>query len=64
MSLEEGKVILRWPDNLSKESVGDLKTWLEFIVRRLERPKPPIESEHPTSAGEADRVRRCKRPAR
>ena len=48
MSLEEGKVILRWPDKLSRESLGYLKTWLEFVIHRLEGAKPPIDSEELT----------------
>ncbi|MGB7334327.1 MAG: hypothetical protein WBD01_00940, partial [Salaquimonas sp.] len=36
-SLDEGSVSLRWPENLSKESVEDFEYWINGIVKRAKR---------------------------
>ena len=36
-SLDEGDVVLRWPDRISKTSARDLQDWLELIRRKIER---------------------------
>jgi hypothetical protein len=36
-SLDEGEVILQWPDRLSKTSAEDLQDWLELIGRKIKR---------------------------
>lgn len=36
-SLDEGSVLLRWPENLSQESVEDFEYWIKGIVKRAKR---------------------------
>jgi hypothetical protein len=36
-SLPEGQVRLQWPTPLSKESIADLKDWLEIVERKIAR---------------------------
>lgn len=36
-SLDEGEVVLRWPETLSADSVEDLRYWLEGILARADR---------------------------
>jgi hypothetical protein len=36
-SLEEGTVILQWPERISPESAQDLEYWLALIVRKAKR---------------------------
>ncbi|MFL6388686.1 MAG: hypothetical protein ACJ71U_14480 [Terriglobales bacterium] len=36
-SLTEGEVVLSWPTPLSKESIDDLKDWLEIVQRKIGR---------------------------
>lgn len=34
---DEGTIKISWPDNLSAQSVDDMKDWLELLKRRIER---------------------------
>ena len=36
-SLDEGFVVLQWPDRLSADSAQNLKDWLALIGRKIER---------------------------
>lgn len=36
-SLDEGAVVLQWPDRLSKTSAQDLQDWLNLIGRKIQR---------------------------
>jgi hypothetical protein len=36
-SLDEGSVVLQWPERLSADSAQDLKDWLALIGRKIER---------------------------
>jgi hypothetical protein len=36
-TLEEGQVILQWPENLSQESFEDFESWLALIIRKAKR---------------------------
>ncbi|WP_352953338.1 hypothetical protein [Mesorhizobium sp. M1322] len=36
-SLDEGEVVLHWPENLSADSVRDFEYWVEGIIRRAKR---------------------------
>lgn len=36
-SLDEGQVVLTWPERLSRDSADDLKDWLELIGRKIDR---------------------------
>ena len=35
--LAEGRAVLRWPEKLTKESVGELKDWFDLIIRKMAR---------------------------
>ena len=37
LSLDEGQVVLQWPDRLSETSFQDLSDWLELQLRRIKR---------------------------
>jgi hypothetical protein len=37
LPLDEGNVTLQWPKQLSRSSFGDLKDWLEIMLRKAER---------------------------
>lgn len=37
LSLDEGQVVLQWPDSLSETSFQDLSDWLELQLRRIKR---------------------------
>lgn len=37
LSLDEGQVVLQWPDHLSETSFQDLSDWLELQLRRIKR---------------------------
>jgi hypothetical protein len=37
LTLDEGMVVLQWPERLSKESLSDLRDWLSVLLRRAER---------------------------
>ena len=36
-TLEEGPVVLQYPEQLSQESFEDFQSWLELIVRKAKR---------------------------
>lgn len=36
-SLDEGEVVLRWPEQLSKESVEDFEYWVKGLINRAKR---------------------------
>lgn len=36
-TLQEGQAVFRWPNRLSRQSFDDLKSWIELVVRKLER---------------------------
>lgn len=36
-TLEEGQVVLQYPESLSKESFEDFESWLELVVRKAKR---------------------------
>jgi hypothetical protein len=53
-SLDEGSVILQWPERLSKTSAQDLEDWLALIGRKIKRAAdaPPVD--HPLDDADAD----------
>ena len=36
-TLEEGPVILQYPESLSQESFEDLESWLQLVIRKAKR---------------------------
>lgn len=40
-SLDEGSVVLTWPERISKTSAQDLKDWLALVARKIERAADP-----------------------
>lgn len=36
-SLDEGQVILQWPEHLSSASIEDFESWLELVLRKVKR---------------------------
>jgi hypothetical protein len=36
-TLDEGPVVLRWPDELSKESVEEFEYWVNGLINRAKR---------------------------
>lgn len=36
-SLDEGNVILQWPDAMSQDSYEDFKSWVELQLRKIAR---------------------------
>jgi hypothetical protein len=36
-TLDEGEVVLQWPERLSKESFEDLETWMGLQLRKIKR---------------------------
>ena len=36
-TLDEGQVILQWPENLSPESFEDFESWLQLVIRKVKR---------------------------
>ncbi len=36
-TLDEGPVVLQYPETLSKESFEDLESWLQLIIRKAKR---------------------------
>ena len=36
-TLEEGEVVLLWPNRLSQESFEDFKGWIELVLRKAKR---------------------------
>ena len=36
-TLDEGPVLLQWPENLSAESVADFEYWIQGVLRRAKR---------------------------
>ena len=49
--LDEGPVSLRWPDELSPESVEEFEYWVEGLIRRARR-KAGLEVEKATSGSD------------
>lgn len=50
-TLEEGSVVLQWPERLSDESVQDLEDWIQLIIRKAKRSArrgPPNEESEKT----------------
>jgi hypothetical protein len=37
LSLDEGDVVLQWPENIGKLSVEDLDEWMKFVLKRMRR---------------------------
>jgi hypothetical protein len=36
-TLDEGQVVLQWPEQLSKESFDDFESWLQLVIRKAKR---------------------------
>lgn len=36
-TLEEGQVIIQWPEQLSQESFDDFESWLQLVIRKVKR---------------------------
>ena len=36
-SLEEGQVVLQWPDRLSAESYEDFESWIQLQLKKIKR---------------------------
>ncbi len=36
-TLDEGQVILQWPERLSQESFEDFESWLELVIKKVKR---------------------------
>ena len=34
---DEGVITISWPSNLSEQSVEDMQSWVELLMRRIER---------------------------
>lgn len=47
-SLDEGAVVLQWPERLSKASAEDLQDWLELIGRKIRRAASSAASDAPS----------------
>lgn len=57
-SLDEGSVVLQWPERLSKISAQDLEDWLALIGRKIKRAAdapPPGDADEPATPAEIDR---------
>lgn len=50
-SLDEGAVVLTWPERLSKASAEDLKDWLELIGRKIKR---AVDADPPADDADGD----------
>lgn len=50
-SLDEGQVVLQWPDRLSKDSAADLQDWLELIGRKIKR---AVQAQQPAADDPGD----------
>ena len=53
-SLEEGSVVLQWPERLSKTSAEDLQDWLDLIGRKIKRAidAPQVDDDEEPAGGE------------
>lgn len=47
-SLDEGSVVLTWPERISKTSAQDLKDWLALVARKIERAAALAEHDRPS----------------
>lgn len=36
-TLEEGQVVIQYPDRFSQESFEDLESWLQLVIRKVKR---------------------------
>jgi hypothetical protein len=50
-AIDEGAVVLQWPDNLSSASFEDFESWLKLVLRKARRSIRTVEQEEDDGAG-------------
>jgi hypothetical protein len=50
-TLDEGQVVLQWPENLSQASFEDFESWLELVIRKVKRSVQSEKRHDATSGG-------------
>jgi hypothetical protein len=51
-TLEEGQVILQWPERMSQESFEDFESWLQLVIRKARRSVRSDQTEGRAEGGE------------
>lgn len=53
-TLDEGDAVLQWPERISPESVEDLRSWFDLIIRKAERIASRLDDEYGTGTGSSE----------
>jgi hypothetical protein len=36
-TLDDGRVVIRWPGRIGAEEIGDVESWMRLVIRKMKR---------------------------